>query len=183
MFLFAVLLAQIDPSADLAAFARMILAAALSGNWPLLVVLALIGAVELFRRLAPWPWSKTRFAGWAALLLFSALGALGTALLAGGAFTWGLAATALGIGFTAAGGYQALKDFLPIVLQWLANRRAVSAPAPAPQPAPPPTGVAGVVPVTLDTSVFGRVSPEVEANFSAKMLADGYKWVDGQWKR
>lgn len=127
-------------------FAQLVLDAAQSKNWWLLLALALSGAVFLLRKygdkipfyskwLAPFFATPT---GGAVLTLVSAfVGALATALLGGATMTGALALSALKIALTAAGGWTLLKHLWPLLGQFFPPKSAVVAvPTPAPVKAP-----------------------------------------------
>ncbi len=99
------------------AFVQLLVNAAMSGRWPLLVALALVGIVWLLRKLvAPKvPFFATGEGGAVMNLATSFTLALATALLPGAAFTWSLLWVALQASLVASGGWSLLKYLLPLI--------------------------------------------------------------------
>jgi hypothetical protein len=91
------------------------LKALMGHQWALLAALALMAAMHLVKAfLAPHvPFLQSKLGGWLSLLAMSCAGAVATALGTGAHMSPALFLAALGVGFTAAGGYEALRDFLP----------------------------------------------------------------------
>jgi hypothetical protein len=98
-------------------FVQLLVNAALSGRWPLVAALVLVGLVWVGRKLlAPKvPFFATGAGGAVLNLLTSFSVALATALLPGTAFTWSLLWVALQASLVAAGGWSLLKYLLPLV--------------------------------------------------------------------
>lgn len=105
-------------------FVRSIYDAVMSGRYVLAVVLALMGAVLLARRLRP-SWFAGDVRGTALALGLSVLGALGTALGAGKPVDWSLLAMALGVGLAAIGGWSGVYKRLLVPLWVLVFGRPV----------------------------------------------------------
>lgn len=109
--------AQVATPDDPASFVQLLVDAALSGRWPLVVALALVALVWALRKfLAPQvPFFGT--GGGAAVLnvATSFSFALATPLLAGVTFTWSLLWVALQASLVAAGGWSLLSHLLPLI--------------------------------------------------------------------
>ena len=120
------LLAQLPPSPDnVTEFAGALLAAVMSGQWPIVAAMVLVAAVWGARKLAPrWAFFATDEGAFTLNLLTSFVLALSTALFAKAAITGALLLKALEMSFLAAGGWAALTKFLvPLLLRipFLAN--------------------------------------------------------------
>lgn len=91
--------------------ARPVFDAVMAGQYPLAAALALVLLVAVARKwLAPRVPFFGSDAGGALLALAGSFGgAVATALLAGATLSWSVAWTALGVAFTAAGGYSLVK--------------------------------------------------------------------------
>lgn len=100
-----------------AEFVQMLVNAALSGRWPLVVSLVLVGLVWALRKaLAPKiPFFETGGGGAVLNILTSFSVALATALLPGTTFTWSLLWVALQASLVASGGWSLLKYLLPLI--------------------------------------------------------------------
>jgi hypothetical protein len=109
-------------------FARLLIGAASSRNWPLLAALVVVLAVYLVRRFAAArvPWLGTDRGGAVLVLATSLAGALASALLGGAGLSLPLLLEALSVAVSAAGGFNLVKK--------LAS--APPPPAPAAVPAP-----------------------------------------------
>lgn len=107
--------AALDPAVlGVEAFLKLILDAALAGNWAFVGAALLVAAVFLVRKyVAPKvPFLASDLGGGLLVILGSAAGAVAAALQSGGGFTWALAIAALKVSFMAAGGYSLLKKAL-----------------------------------------------------------------------
>lgn len=105
-----------DPVTDLGGFLVALVSAAKSGQWAMLGMLVVIGAVAAVRKFVPWAPLKGKVGGWA----LNFVGAAAVALLAsvqGGVAFKDAVLPALGLAFAAAGGYEALRDLIP----WLVS--------------------------------------------------------------
>jgi hypothetical protein len=177
---------------ELEAWAKLLISAAKDGQGALLVSLLLMGLVALLRRVGGripkiGPFLQSRIGGWVLVLLSGALGAIATALMAGTAVSMSLVLTGLGVGFAAAGGYQAVKDLLPDILGRLFGSSPkvpeidVDAAAQQAVAQKPSAGLDGMV---SKSGTFGTATPEQIAQFDAEMIAAGYvKQPDGSYRR
>lgn len=109
-----VLLGQIaldDPTATIDAFAK-----AVEGGNPWLIAAAGVGLlVFLLRRFVPGKfgnWLRTDLGGALLSLTVSFAGALATKLATGGAITLGVVVAAIGVAFTASGGWSLIRRLL-----------------------------------------------------------------------
>lgn len=176
-----------DPTTNLEEFAKLFIEAVRGGNVALIATLALLGVVAGVRKYVPLPFLKTRVGGWLSLFLFAGLGAIATALLAGTPFSAGLLMSAVGIGFSAAGGYEALKDFLPYILRligMLPNRVAEAEKAGEDAANAEPAKGVEVSVTPISSGSFGSARAEQIAKIDADLRAQGYvKQPDGTYKR
>lgn len=105
--------------------AKAVFAAAGAGNWSLVVALALMAVVAAARKYGAKyvPFLGTDTGGVLTLLAMSVVCGVANALVAGGAMSWGLLLTALGVAWKAAGGFVLLKKLaalaLPLLPSWL----------------------------------------------------------------
>lgn len=101
-----------------------VLTAAKAGQGVLAACLLLVFGVAAARRYGAkrWPWLAGDAGGAALTLVGSFAGALATALAAGTGFSFALAASALGIAFTASGGYSMVKRLLVPALRKLRDK-------------------------------------------------------------
>lgn len=181
----------------LKALAKVALSVVQSGGGWLWAMFALLATTTVLKAIGSkipklGPLLATRWGGWALNLLVSFSGAALTAALAGASLTSsGLWLTALGVGFAAAGGYEALRDLLPERFRiWLELGWAIAKAFLDPKAAAKAAGeaeAAKVVPVTADQQIGGYLGSPTEADkaaFAAKMTADGYtENADGSWSR
>lgn len=118
-----------DPSTDLTGFAQLVLNAAMSKNYALLVVLLLAGVVVAARKFGgPYvPWLKTAIAELLLFQLGSVFGYLGTALIAGKPFSAAMVLHA--VLFALAG--QKVKELFGAAAEKRAEVRAAAAVAQA----------------------------------------------------
>lgn|SRR3990167_1928251 len=146
---------------DLGQLAKLIMEAIQGGNWALVASAALVLVVWGLRKFGgeKIPFLKTDAGGALTVLLMAIFGAGMNLLAGGGVLSWALVATALKVGFTAAGGYSTVKKLLPWVLGLFKK-----------QPIPAPVE-------SLPTPV-----PTQQAEVDAKLLELGYqKQADGTY--
>jgi hypothetical protein len=115
-----------------------------------------------------------------------------TALVGGTPISVSLILTSLGIGFGAAGGYQAIKDLLPLILKLVgvgfgSSDKALADAEKAGQEAgeKPTGGIGSVVPIKDITAggYIGRPSAEMKRQTAEKLQSMGYEQQpDGSWK-
>lgn len=103
-----------DPTADLATFAQLLLEAVQSGRWGIVASLVVVGIVFLLRTYGAklWPALGGKVAPPLLAVLGSVAGAILTALLAGQPITAGLVLQALLVGFGGIGVFSAQKNIL-----------------------------------------------------------------------
>ena len=117
-----------DVDADPMGFFELLYQKVMTGEWVAVFGAGLIILTWVGRKLGSnlWPWLATKAGGYVANFSMALAASVGTSLLAGEGFSFGLAAAALGIAFAASGGWEALSDFL----SWL-SRDKEEEPSPA----------------------------------------------------
>lgn len=111
-------------------FLQLIWSAGHDGNWPLLAMIGLIGAVYGSRKLLAkkFPWLTSDMGGTVLALLVSFLGGAAAAFAPGAVFNGALVLSALKMGFLAIGGYGVLKKLLHPLFVRLADWLGVDVP-------------------------------------------------------
>lgn len=123
----------VDPTADLATFARLLLEAVQSGRWGIVASLVVVGLVFLLRTYGAklWPALGGKVAPPVLAIVGSVAGAILTALVAGQPITAGLVLQALLVGFGGIGVFSAQKNILQARAAGKAAAAAVLTPAQA----------------------------------------------------
>jgi hypothetical protein len=133
-----------DVTDDLSRYGALVLEAVTSGNWCLVAALAIAGLVALVRKIGGdrWPLLHSDRANVIFVLLLSFLGAVVTALAAGGpaALTAGLVLTAFKVAFVAGGGFAMVKRLAGASKVQVAEAAGTAAVA-----ATPSSGLQGIV--------------------------------------
>jgi hypothetical protein len=162
---------------ELVIFVKPVMAAIQSGDWPLVIALAVIASVSLIKKFGgdKIPWLKTDEGGATLVLITAITGAIGNSLASGAPLNWGLILTGVKVGFTAAGGYAVTKKILkPLFAKFGLNPPASVGSMPTPIPA---------VEVTPIPATMGAPTDAQRAALESLLASKGYvKQADGSFK-